>query len=159
MDSLTYSYEDLEKDCIELADIIQRHGDHYTGIIAIAGGGLLPAYMLSKLLGLRAIRSICVSSYSDTDNAQGKLHHHDTAAIIVPQQEEKWLIVDDIAETFKTLDYICSLYPNCSTVTPLVKNEEREPDFFCRHVPLECWIDFSWEVNMKNAVQPKLTNP
>ncbi|HLD63509.1 MAG TPA: phosphoribosyltransferase family protein [Candidatus Peribacteraceae bacterium] len=153
MEAVRYSYENLKRDCADIAARLRQRGENYAGIVAIAGGGLLPAYMLSKLLNIKAIRCLCLSSYRDIDNAQGKLQHFDTATVILPNNDERWLIVDDIAETFTTLDYVCKLYPKNTTATLLVKNDKREPDVFARHVPIGVWVDFAWEVDMKAARQ------
>lgn len=56
------SYEDLQKKCIPLADQIIHSGFQPDMVVSITRGGLLSAYFLANVLGVKSIETINIES-------------------------------------------------------------------------------------------------
>jgi len=56
------SYEDLQKRCITLADQIVHSGFKPDIVVSITRGGLLSAYFLADLIGVKSIEMINIES-------------------------------------------------------------------------------------------------
>lgn len=142
--SIPFSYEKTNHDFRVLVEKIQQSGKAYEGIIAIANGGLAPAYYLAKALDL-PIECINVASY--------KGHH--SGAVIERDicnkgdifQNKNFLWVDDIYDTGNTIEYLRKKYPNMDMVTPYVrwKKDADRVDYFAEILEHDQWVEFPWE--------------
>jgi len=56
------SYEDLQKRCITLADQIVHSGFKPDIVVSITRGGLLSAYFLADLIGVKSIEMVNIES-------------------------------------------------------------------------------------------------
>ena len=81
----------------------------WKGIIAVSRGGLFPAAVLARELGLRHIETVCIASYHDHNN-QGELQVLHAAQ--VPNGGEGFIVVDDLVDTGNTARAIRQMYPN-----------------------------------------------
>lgn len=138
------SWEQFEKDCIELAKKIKD--THIDRIIAISRGGLVPARILSDLLNIR-ISHITISTYQNL--------HQEKEPRITEKPEEDFagksiLIVDDISDTGNTFKHAVEHFSNfkdCKiyTVSPYIKSKTIHiPTFWEKK--LDAWIIFPYEL-------------
>ena len=106
----------------DLAEKIRQSGIKFMSVIGIPRGGLVIAVRLSHLLNLDLITN---SEY------------------ITPHT----LMVDDIADSGKTMKKYKNMFPMCATAT-LFYNPEScfEPDFWVGKQDYASWITFPWEV-------------
>lgn len=84
-------------------DVLQMHtrklaarllpAERWTGIIAVSRGGLVPAAILARELGIRHVDTVCISSY-DHDN-QRELRVLKCAE----GDGEGFIVVDDLVDT------------------------------------------------------------
>ena len=138
------SWQDLEKDCIELAKKIKD--TKVDEIISISRGGMVVSRILSDLLNL-PISHIAIESYADLQQIQ------EPVVTQVSSREfkgEKILLVDEVSDTGKTyiraLSYLKTLpISQVYTASPYIKpHTEFIPDFYVKN--LDTWIVFPYDI-------------
>ena len=129
---------DVESYCYELANIVRSRKWEFDSIYAITRGGLFPALMLSHLLHIKLVDTICISSYQETEK-------HAISAIKLAEPGKDALIVDDISDTGDTLAYLRRSC-NCKMMTIIAKPAGAHlASAYARLVPQETWVNFPWE--------------
>ena len=139
---IKYTADELIKDTKNLAKKIKEFAPDV--ILPIARGGLTFAHLLSEELEIRDVRCINSIGYHDKDMLD------DITVFNIPKIEnKKVLIVDDIADSGKTLQKVVRLLkeknPTCSfkTVTIFYKEDSVfQPDFKVRQT--DEWVEFFW---------------
>jgi xanthine phosphoribosyltransferase len=135
------SWAEIETDCLDLANRLLVRP--YRGIIAIARGGLVPAALLSRVLDIKRIETICISSY------EGCLHGE--LEMVKPPVEdlgdgEGWLLVDDLVDTGATAKVVRAMLPRAHFATLYAKTLGRPwVDTCVGEVEQTVWIVFPWE--------------
>ncbi len=128
-----------------LAAKILKSGKKPDQIVAIARGGLTLGHLLSDLLQI-PVSTITIQSYSDIQ-AQGEIKI--TAELQVPIAGKKILLVDDVADSGKTLKraiaYLSGFSPaGVATATLFYKPRSvHKPDFYAKKTSQ--WILFPYE--------------
>ena len=59
------SWDQFHRDARALAWRIAGVGNGWKGIVCITRGGLVPAAIISRELGIRVVETVCVASYHD----------------------------------------------------------------------------------------------
>ena len=116
-------------------------------IVAIARGGLVPARILSDLLGTEELTVIQVEFYVDiAKTSQQPLLKQ---GLIIPIQGKKTLLVDDISDTGKTLQLAKTHLTDhgaaeIKTATLYTKPQSTAtPDYFEKETSR--WVVFPWD--------------
>lgn len=118
----------------------------WKGIIAVSRGGLFPAAVLARELGLRHIETVCIASYHDHNN-QGELQVLHAAQ--VPNSGEGFIVVDDLVDTGNTARAIRQMYPNAKFVTVFAKPAGAElVDDYVIDIPQNTWIEQPWDLGL-----------
>ena len=118
----------------------------WKGIIAVSRGGLFPAAVLARELGLRHIETVCIASYHDHNN-QGELQVLHAAQ--VPNGGEGFIVVDDLVDTGNTARAIRQMYPNAKFVTVFAKPAGAElVDDYVIDIPQNAWIEQPWDLGL-----------
>lgn len=118
----------------------------WKGIIAVSRGGLFPATVLARELGLRHIETVCIASYHDHNN-QGELQVLHAAQ--VPNGGEGFIVVDDLVDTGNTARAIRQMYPNAKFVTVFAKPAGAElVDDYVIDIPQNTWIEQPWDLGL-----------
>ncbi|BBE81764.1 TPA: xanthine phosphoribosyltransferase [Haemophilus influenzae] len=118
----------------------------WKGIIAVSRGGLFPAAVLARELGLRHIETVCIASYHDHNN-QGELQVLHAAQ--VPNGGEGFIVVDDLVDTGNTARAIRQMYPNAKLVTVFAKPAGAElVDDYVIDIPQNTWIEQPWDLGL-----------
>jgi len=122
-------------------------------IVCITRGGLVPAAIVARELGIKTIETVCVSSYSGTE--QGELTVlKDVAASIVARRGGV-LLVDDLVDTGKTAKVVRGILPQAHLATVYAKPMGRPlVDTFITEVSQDTWIYFPWDTGL--AFQPPI---
>src|ERR1700721_4037244 len=85
----------------------------FEAIVSITRGGLVPAAIVARELGIRLIETVCVASYDHTTQGEVKLIK-DVAPAIVALGGGKGLgvlIVDDLVDTGQTPKTVSECWP------------------------------------------------
>ncbi|HHE9947754.1 xanthine phosphoribosyltransferase [Haemophilus influenzae] len=118
----------------------------WKSIIAVSRGGLFPAAVLARELGLRHIETVCIASYHDHNN-QGELQVLHAAQ--VPNGGEGFIVVDDLVDTGNTARAIRQMYPNAKFVTVFAKPAGAElVDDYVIDIPQNTWIEQPWDLGL-----------
>lgn len=144
------SWEELHRTAKALAWRLHDM-EPFDGVVAITRGGLVPAAIVARELGIRVIDTVCVISYgaaeaTDASEAvQGDLQI--VKAPDVPNEGEGWLIVDDLVDTGETARAVRKLLPKAHFATVYAKPAGRPlVDTFVTEVSQDTWIHFPWDL-------------
>ncbi len=138
---LHLSWDDLHKDAKQLAASLK--GPSWTGIIAVARGGLIPASIIAQELNIRQIETICISSYDFQTQGSTKIL---TTPQGVTYGGKNWLVIDDLTDSGNTFTEARKILPGAHYACLYAKPEGvKTADTFIREVPAGTWVHFPWE--------------
>ncbi len=140
------SFDEFNKHTAELAEKLSS--TKWKGIIAVTRGGLIPAGLLAYKLNLNVTDTIGLSSYAGVEK-QGELYKlKDFDKELIQNDGNGWLLVDDLSDTGKTLNYIKQKLPKAHIVTVYTKPEGAYiVDNNAHEVPQDVWVIFPWGEN------------
>ena len=141
------SWDQLHRDAKALAWRLLEKGP-FTGIVAVARGGLVPAAVIARELEIRLVETVCVSSYMGKDQGECSVLKS------VEGDGSGWLIVDDLVDTGRTAKVVRSLLPGAHFAAVYAKPEGRPlVDSYITEVSQDTWILFPWDSEVQ-FVQP-----
>src|ERR1700758_551494 len=112
------SWDQFHRDSRALAWRLSGAGP-FEAIVTITRGGLVPAAIVARELGIRLIETVCVASYDHTTQGEVKLIK-DVAPAIVALGGGKGLgvlIVDDLVDTGQTARLVRAQLPRAHFAT------------------------------------------
>lgn len=132
-----------------LSEQIVKSGWFPDLIVGVARGGLIPAGAIGYAIGVKAMGAINVEFYTDIGQTL------EEPVILSPQLDtdslkgKKVLVVDDVADSGKTLDLVVNLLKETaddvrSAVIYTKPKTIFEPDFSWKKT--DQWINFAWSV-------------
>ena len=146
--SLHLSWDQFHADTRTLAQRLAEHGG-FSAIAAVSRGGLFPAGVIARELGIRVIETICVVSYHE-ETTRGEIAVlKSLSEDILARPAGEVLIVDDLVDTGRTAKVVRAQLPGAFFATvyakplglPLV-------DAHVREIPQETWIYFPWDTGL-----------
>ena len=150
------SWDQFHRDSRALAWRLSGAGP-FEAIVCITRGGLVPAAIVARELGIKLIETVCVSSYTGT--SQGDLKVLKTVAEEIVAlgggQGARVLLVDDLVDTGKTAKVVREIVPRAHLATVYAKPMGRPlVDTFITEVSQDTWIYFPWDTGL--AFQPPI---
>lgn len=153
-----YSWQEFGEHVLALAKNIIESGEQFDRIIALAKGGTAIARPLGDLCGIKELSSMQIEFYTgigETNNLPVI-----TQSIPVKLRGERVLVVDDIADSGKTLS-VANEYLNLhgvsevETATLITKSwTKTKPKF--SYYQTDAWVIFPWEsretIEILNAI-------
>lgn len=137
--TLSLSWQDIHRDTRLLARKLAARGP-FTGIIAVARGGLVPAAILARELNLRLVDTVCIASYDD--RMQGEV----TVLKSIGGDGAGWLVIDDLVDSGRTAQAIRRMQPRAHYAAVYAKPDGRAHlDTFAVEVEQEVWLVFPWD--------------
>ena len=136
------TWQDIDDYVVRLANRLRPvvEEKHITKICAITRGGLFPAALLAREFDLRYIDTICARSYVGTESKDVEILK------IAADTGENFLVVDEIAETGKTIDAIRKCLKNTVVATIFATEEgKKHVDFYEAVKADNDWLMFPWE--------------
>ncbi|MCR9175144.1 MAG: xanthine phosphoribosyltransferase [Alphaproteobacteria bacterium] len=123
----------------------------FDGVVAITRGGLVPAAIVARELGIRVIDTVCVISYGAAEASEASEAVQGDLQIVkspnVPGDGAGWLIVDDLVDTGVTAKAVRKLLPKAHFATVYAKPSGRPMvDTFVTEVSQDTWIHFPWDL-------------
>ncbi|GGH25914.1 xanthine phosphoribosyltransferase [Alsobacter metallidurans] len=145
------SWDQFHRDARALAWRLAGAGP-FQAMVCITRGGLVPAAIVSRELGIRVIESVCVASYHDY-TSQGELR---VLKGISPEVLKLGgeggkgvLVVDDLVDTGKTAKVVRDMLPDAHFATVYAKPLGRPlVDTFVTEVSQDTWIYFPWDMGL-----------
>ena len=147
------SWDEFYGDTKDLAERLKKTGKKWSGIVAVARGGLVPAAIIAEELGIRTVETISMISYNEDDNNP---EIQSEVKIVKPAVNvgdgTGWLVVDDLVDTGRTVETLRHLWPEAFFATVYAKPKGRRfSDSFVREFKQDTWLFFPWAlVNAEN---------
>ena len=150
------SWDQFHRDARALAWRLVEAGP-FAAIVCITRGGLVPAALVARELGIRVIETVCVASYDHV--TQGELRLLKTVAADIVAlgggRGRRVLIVDDLVDTGATARLVRDLLPEAHFAAVYAKPLGRPlVDTFITEVSQDTWIFFPWDTGL--AFQPPI---
>jgi xanthine phosphoribosyltransferase len=150
------SWDQFHRDARALAWRLAEVGP-FVALVCITRGGLVPAAIVARELGLRVIETMCVTSYEHA--AQGELRILKSVAADIAAlgggRGKDVLVVDDLVDTGKTAKLVRELLPEAHFAAVYAKPLGRPMvDTFITEVSQDTWIFFPWDTAL--AFQPPI---
>jgi xanthine phosphoribosyltransferase len=124
----------------------------FSSIVAVTRGGLVPAAIVARELGLRVVETVCITSYDD-NRKQGPLTIlKGIDATISGDGGNGVLVIDDLVDTGATARLVRELLPRAHFATVYAKPLGRPVvDTFVTEVSQDTWIYFPWDLGLAYA--------
>ncbi len=136
-----------------LSGIGEKQGE-WEAIICITRGGLVPAAIIARELGVRNIETICIASYHDYSKQGELLILKSISQELIDNSNggEKVLVIDDLTDTGKTALKVRELMPKAHFATVYAKPTGKPTiDTYVTEVSQDTWIYFPWDLDLHYA--------
>src|ERR1700679_1124703 len=148
------SWDQFHRDARALAWRLSGSGP-FNAIVCITRGGLVPAAIISRELGIRMIETVCIASYHDYKTQSGLMVLKDIDDKLAENGGEGILVVDDLVDTGKTARIVRDRMAKAHFATVYAKPLGRPlVDTFVTEVSQDTWIYFPWDMGL--AFQPPI---
>jgi xanthine phosphoribosyltransferase len=151
------SWDQFHRDARALAWRLAAAGP-FKAVVCITRGGLVPAAIVARELGIRVIETVCVASYEHQKRGELQVLKKIAAEVVAAGSGsgDKVLIVDDLVDTGKTAKLVREMLPKAHFATVYAKPMGRpQVDTFITEVSQDTWIFFPWDTGL--AFQPPIT--
>ncbi|MFO1116520.1 MAG: xanthine phosphoribosyltransferase [Beijerinckiaceae bacterium] len=149
------SWDQFHRDARALA--WRLSSQKFTAMVAVTRGGMVPAAIIARELGLRVIETLAVASYggggAGPEQEQGglKILKPVTPGLLA-NGGEGVLVVDDLVDTGATARLIREILPKAHLATVYAKPAGRPlVDTFITEVSQDTWINFPWDLQLAFA--------
>jgi xanthine phosphoribosyltransferase len=150
------SWDQFHRDARALAWRLADAGP-FAAMVCITRGGLVPAAIVARELGIRVIETVCVSSYDHVTQGELRLLKSIAPAIAAMGggKGRGILIVDDLVDTGQTARIVRELLPEAHFAAVYAKPLGRPlVDTYITEVSQDTWIYFPWDTGL--AFQPPI---
>ena len=150
------SWDQFHRDSRALAWRLSGVGP-FEAVVCITRGGLVPAAIVARELGIRVIETVCVVSYTHTKQGDVTVVKDIAPAVVALAGGEGAgvLIVDDLVDTGQTAKVVRGLLPRAHFATVYAKPMGRPMvDTFITEVSQDTWIFFPWDTAL--SFQPPI---
>jgi xanthine phosphoribosyltransferase len=150
------SWDQFHRDARALAWRLAEAGP-FAALVCVTRGGLVPAAIVARELGIRVIETVCVASYDHV--TQGELQVLKTVAADIAAlgggRGKGVLVVDDLVDTGQTAKMVRDILPEAHFAAVYAKPMGRPlVDTFVTEVSQDTWIFFPWDTGL--AFQPPI---
>ena len=134
------SWDQLHRDTKALSWRLHDLNKTWKGIVAVTRGGLVPAAVIARELGIHYIDTVCVKSYDFKEQGEIQILKK------IDDSGEDLLIIDDLVDTGKTASVVKEMLPNAYFATVYAKPEGKPlVDLYVTEVSQDTWILFPWD--------------
>ena len=121
----------------------------FSAIVAVTRGGLVPAAIVARELGITVVETVCVASYHDEmERGEVQVLKPLTDTILARPSAEV-LIIDDLVDTGATAKAVRDMLPKAHFATVYAKPQGLPMvDTFVTEVSQDTWIFFPWDTGL-----------
>lgn len=146
--SFPVSWDQFHRDARALAWRLSGEGP-FTAVVAITRGGLVPAAVVARELGIRVIETVCIASYDYEKQGELQVLKRVGESIAGGDGGKRVLIVDDLVDTGATAKVVRAMLPKAHFATVYAKPEGRPMvDTFVTEVSQDTWIYLPWDMGL-----------
>ncbi len=147
--SFPVSWDQFHRDARALAWRLSSSGK-FRALVAITRGGLVPAAVVARELGIRVIETVGVASYDYDKQGEVSVLKPVSSFIIGDDQGAGVLIVDDLVDTGKTAKVVREMLPKAHFAAVYAKPQGRPlVDTFVTEVSQDTWIYLPWDMELQ----------
>ena len=150
------SWDQFHRDARALAWRLAEAGP-FAAIVCVTRGGLVPAAIVARELGIRVIETVCIASYDHVRQGELKLLKSvaETVVALGQGRGKGLLVVDDLVDTGQTARLVRDILPDAHFAAVYAKPMGRPlVDTFITEVSQDTWIYFPWDTGL--AFQPPI---
>jgi len=149
--SFPVSWDQFHRDARALAWRLSAAGP-FRAVVAVTRGGLVPAAVVARELGIRVIESVCVASYDYDKQGQIQVLKGISPEVAGTEEGAGVLIVDDLVDTGATARVVREMLPKAHFATVYAKPAGRPlVDTFITEVSQDTWIYLPWDMHLTFA--------
>jgi xanthine phosphoribosyltransferase len=144
------SWDQFHRDARALAWRLAEKGP-FEAIVCITRGGLVPAAIVARELGVRHIETVCCASYDHTKQGELVILKEIAPSVraIGGGLGKGVLVIDDLTDTGKTAKVIREMLPKAHFATVYAKPAGVPTiDTFITEVSQDTWIYFPWDMGL-----------
>ena len=147
--SFPVSWEQFHRDARALAWRLSSIAK-FRAVIAITRGGLVPAAIVARELGIRVIDTVGIASYDYDKQGEVAVLKTISPDVMGPDQGHDVVIVDDLVDTGKTAKIVRDMLPKAHFATVYAKPQGRPlVDTFVTEVSQDTWIYLPWDMELQ----------
>jgi xanthine phosphoribosyltransferase len=154
--SFPVSWDQFHRDARALAWRLADAGP-FRALVCVTRGGLVPAAIVARELGIRLIETVCVASYDHVSQGELKVLKTVAAGVVAlgGGRGKGVLVVDDLVDTGQTAKMVREILPEAHFAAVYAKPTGRPlVDTFVTEVSQDTWIFFPWDTGL--AFQPPI---
>jgi xanthine phosphoribosyltransferase len=149
--SFPVSWDQFHRDARALAWRLNAAGPFHA-VVAITRGGLVPAAIVARELGIRVVETISVASYAYDKQGDISVLKPVAPSFIENDMGKGVLIVDDLVDTGATAKVVREILPKAHFATVYAKPSGRPlVDTFVTEVSQDTWIYLPWDMDLQFA--------
>lgn len=145
------SWDQLHRDARALAWRLDGRGmnnGQWKAVVAITRGGMAPAMIVSRELGIRVVDTISVKSYNHQTRSRPNIIKMPDKALV--GNGDGILVIDDLVDTGNTVEAVRSVMPKAHVATIYAKPKgEPMVDTFITGVSQDTWIFLPWDMALQ----------
>ncbi len=146
--SFPVSWDQFHRDARALAWRLSAAGP-FRAVVAVTRGGLVPAAVVARELGIRVIESVCVASYEYDKQGEIQVLKNISPEVAGTEGGAGVLIVDDLVDTGATARVVREMLPKAHFATVYAKPAGRPlVDTFITEVSQDTWIYLPWDMHL-----------
>jgi len=147
--SFPVSWDQFHRDARALAWRLSAAGPFHA-VVAITRGGLVPAAVVARELGIRIIETVGVASYDYEKQGEITVLKQVSQEVVGKDQGKGVLIVDDLVDTGNTAKVVREMLPKAHFATVYAKPQGRPlVDTFVTEVSQDTWIYLPWDMELQ----------
>jgi xanthine phosphoribosyltransferase len=147
--SFPVSWDQFHRDARALAWRLSAAGPFHA-VVGVTRGGLVPAAIVARELGIRVVETVSVASYDYDKQGEITVLKPVAADILSNNQGQGVLIVDDLVDTGATARVVREMLPKAHFATVYAKPSGRPlVDTFVTEVSQDTWIYLPWDMALQ----------
>ena len=147
--SFPVSWDQFHRDARALAWRLSASGP-FRAVVAVTRGGLVPAAVVARELGIRVVETVGVASYDYDKQGEIAVLKEISAAVIGTDKGRGVLIIDDLVDTGATAKVVREMMPEAHFATVYAKPQGRPlVDTFITEVSQDTWIFLPWDMELQ----------
>jgi xanthine phosphoribosyltransferase len=147
--SFPVSWDQFHRDARALAWRLAGEGP-FRAVVAVTRGGLVPAAVVARELGIRVIETVCVASYDYDKQGEINVLKPVSAGLAGENKGQGVVIVDDLVDTGATARVVREMLPKAHFAAVYAKPAGRPlVDTFITEVSQDTWIYLPWDMGLQ----------
>ena len=150
----------LSSKLCELLRKTETEDNKFDCVIGIAKGGVIPAALVAYNLEIETFKTVQIKSYTGDNTRSNTTFSSGTLSLFDELSKyNNILLVDDLADSGKTLQSFENLYKYLQGITKVPKittacvfckkNSDYRPDYYAELLVKDDWLVFPWEVGLE----------